>query len=280
MAAEQTNMGMKMDMAGFRDMGARRFGRVNWLGLGALAKREVMRFLVVWTQTLAAPLVTAGLFLAVFTLAIGPMRGEVMGVSFVTFLAPGILMMTIIQNAFANTSSSIVISKVQGNIVDTLMPPLSGGELVLGYMAGGVARGLMVGVVILAAEALVLGQGVAHPVWLLVFVTLGAALLSAIGIAAGILSNKFDQIAAITNFIVVPLSFLSGTFYSISALPPFMAALSRVNPVFYLIDGARYGMIGQSDASPWLGLAVVLAALVAVSALCWHWLRTGYRLKP
>jgi len=280
LAAEQTNMGMKMDMAGFRDMGARRFGRVNWLGLGALAKREVMRFLVVWTQTLAAPLVTAGLFLAVFTLAIGPMRGEVMGVSFVTFLAPGILMMTIIQNAFANTSSSIVISKVQGNIVDTLMPPLSGGELVLGYMAGGVARGLMVGVVILAAEALVLGQGVAHSVWLLVFVTLGAALLSAIGIAAGILSNKFDQIAAITNFIVVPLSFLSGTFYSISALPPFMAALSRVNPVFYLIDGARYGMIGQSDASPWLGLAVVLAALVAVSALCWHWLRTGYRLKP
>ncbi|CUX81397.1 MAG: ABC-2 type transport system permease protein [Roseibaca calidilacus] len=280
MAAEQTNMGMKMDMAGFRDIGARRFGRVNWLGLGALAKREVMRFLVVWTQTLAAPLVTAGLFLAVFTLAIGPMRGEVMGVSFVTFLAPGILMMTIIQNAFANTSSSIVISKVQGNIVDTLMPPLSGGELVLGYMAGGVARGLMVGVVILAAEALVLGQGVAHSVWLLVFVTLGAALLSAIGIAAGILSNKFDQIAAITNFIVVPLSFLSGTFYSISALPPFMAALSRVNPVFYLIDGARYGMIGQSDASPWLGLAVVLAALVAVSALCWHWLRTGYRLKP
>lgn len=269
-----------MDMAGFRDMGARRFGRVNWLGLGALAKREIMRFLVVWTQTLAAPLVTAGLFLAVFTLAIGPMRGEVMGVSFVTFLAPGILMMTIIQNAFANTSSSIVISKVQGNIVDTLMPPLSAGELVLGYMAGGVVRGLMVGVVILAAEALVLGQGVAHPVWLLIFVTLGAALLSAIGIAAGILSNKFDQIAAITNFIVVPLSFLSGTFYSISALPPFMAALSQINPVFYLIDGARYGMIGQSDASPWLGLAVVLVAVLGTMALCWQWFRKGYRLKP
>lgn len=269
-----------MDMTGFRDMGARRFGRVNWLGLGALAKREIMRFLVVWTQTLAAPLVTAGLFLAVFTLAIGPMRGDVMGVSFITFLAPGILMMTIIQNAFANTSSSIVISKVQGNIVDTLMPPLSAGELVLGYMAGGVVRGLMVGAVILAAEALVLGQGIAHPLWLLVFVTLGAALLSAIGIAAGILSNKFDQIAAITNFIVVPLSFLSGTFYSISALPPVMATLSQANPVFYLIDGARYGMIGQSDASPWLGLAVVLAAVLGTMALCWQWFRKGYRLKP
>jgi ABC-2 type transport system permease protein len=278
--SEQSRKEPKMDMAGFRDMGARRFGRVNWLGLGALAKREIMRFLVVWTQTLAAPLVTAGLFLAVFTLAIGPMRGDVMGVPFISFLAPGILMMTIIQNAFANSSSSIVISKVQGNIVDTLMPPLSGGELVLGYMAGGVVRGLMVGVVILAAEAVVLGQGVAHPVWLLVFVTLGAALLSAVGIAAGILSNKFDQIAAITNFIVVPLSFLSGTFYSTSALPPVMATLSHANPVFYLIDGARFGMIGQSDASPWLGLVVVLAALAAVMALCWQWFRKGYRMKP
>src|SRR6056297_427103 len=215
----------------------RRFGRVNWLGLLTLGQREVLRFLNVWTQTLLAPVVTAGLFMLIFTIAIGPRRGDVMGVDFTTFIAPGILMMTVIQNAFANTSSSIVISKVQGNIVDTLMPPLSGGELVLGYMAGGVARGLMVGVVILAAEALVLGQGVAHPLWLLVFVTLGAALLSAVGIAAGILSNKFDQIAAITNFIVVPLSFLSGTFYSISALPPFMAALSQINPVFYLIDG-------------------------------------------
>ena len=244
-----------MDMAGFRDMGARRFGRVNWLGLGALAQREIMRFMVVWTQTLAAPLVTAGLFLAIFTLAIGPMRGDVMGAPFIDFLAPGILMMTIIQNAFANTSSSIVIAKVQGNIVDTLMPPLSPGELVLGYMAGGVVRGLLVGCVILVAEAAVLGQSVAHPVWLMVFVTLGAALLSAVGIAAGILSNKFDQIAAITNFIVVPLSFLSGTFYSITAMPPVMAALSQVNPVFYLIDGARFGMIGQSDASPWFGLA-------------------------
>lgn len=261
-------------------MGARRFGRVNWLGLGALAKREVMRFLVVWTQTLAAPLVTAGLFLAVFTLAIGPQRGEMMGVPFIHFLAPGILMMTVIQNAFANTSSSIVIAKVQGNIVDTLMPPLSAGELVLGYMAGGVVRGLMVGVVILAAEALVLGQGVAHPIWLMVFVVLGAALLSAVGIAAGILSNKFDQIAAITNFIVVPLSFLSGTFYSIASLPPVMAVASQVNPVFYLIDGARYGMIGRSDAAPVLGLVIVLAATLGCMALCWVWLRKGYRLKP
>ena len=261
-------------------MGARRFGRVNWLGLAALADREIRRFLVVWTQTLLAPLVTAGLFLAVFALAIGPMRGEVLGVPFLNFLAPGILMMTVIQNSFANTSSSIVISKVQGNIVDTLMPPLSALELVLGYLAGGVVRGLVVGMVIIAALALVLGQGVAHPLWLLAFLALGAGLLGALGVAAGIISNKFDQIAAITNFIVVPLSFLSGTFYSIASLPPTLEALSRLNPVFYLIDGARYGMIGASDAPPMMGLAVVGAAFLLVSALCWHWFRIGYRLKP
>ncbi len=261
-------------------MGARRFGRVNWLGLAALADREIRRFLVVWTQTLLAPLVTAGLFLAVFSLAIGPTRGEVLGVPFLAFLAPGILMMTVIQNSFANTSSSIVISKVQGNIVDTLMPPLSALELVLGYLAGGLIRGLVVGTVIISAMVLLLGQGVAHPIWLLAFLTLGAALLGALGIAAGIISNKFDQIAAITNFIVVPLSFLSGTFYSISTLPPLLETLSRLNPVFYLIDGARYGMIGASDSSPLTGLVVVASSCLLVSGVCWHWFRSGYRLKP
>ena len=265
--------------AGF-EMGARRFGRVNWLGLTALADREIRRFLVVWTQTLAAPLVTAGLFLAVFSLAIGPARGEVLGVPFIVFLAPGILMMTVIQNSFANTSSSIVIAKVQGNIVDTLMPPLSPAEILLGYLAGGIVRGLLVGAVIALALVLLLGQGIAHPLWLVVFLTLGAAFLGALGIAAGIISNKFDQIAAITNFIVVPLSFLSGTFYSIATLPPVLETLSRLNPVFYLIDGARYGMIGASDASPVLGLVVVIGATLAICSLCWVWLRSGYRLKP
>ncbi len=271
---------MPSDTARDFQMGARRFGRVNWLGLGALANREVQRFLVVWTQTLAAPLVTAGLFLAVFSLAIGPARGEVLGEPFIVFLAPGILMMTVIQNSFANTSSSIVISKVQGNIVDTLMPPLSPMELLLGYLAGGVARGLMVGAVIALSLWLLLGQPIENPLWLILFLILGAAFLGVLGIAAGIISNKFDQIAAITNFIVVPLSFLSGTFYSIATLPPTLEALSRFNPVFYLIDGARYGMIGASDASPVLGVVVVAGATTTVGALCWYWLRTGYRLKP
>lgn len=261
------------------DMGARRFGRVNWLGMATLAEREVRRFLAVWSQTLMAPLITAGLFLAIFSLAIGPSRGDVMGVPFVQFLAPGILMMTVIQNAFANTSSSIVIAKVQGNIVDTLMPPLSAFELVAGYLAGGVGRGLFVAIAVLALMVGVLGMGVAHPVWALVFVLLGSAFLGALGIAAAIFANKFDQIAAITNFLVVPLSFLSGTFYSIEALPPLMQTLTHWNPMFYLIDGVRYGVLGVSDSSPWLGLVVCTMATAAVCTLCWWWFRRGYRLK-
>lgn len=260
-------------------MGARRFGRVNWLGLATLAERETRRFMAVWTQTILAPLVTAGLFLLIFTIAIGPTRGDVMGVAFTTFIAPGILMMTVIQNAFANTSSSIVISKVQGNIVDTLMPPLSAGELVLGYLAGGVGRGLLVAVAIWLGLWVFLGIGLAHPLWALCFVLLGAGFLSGIGIVAGIFANKFDQMAAITNFIVTPLAFLSGTFYSVEALPPVLYTVTHFNPIFYFIDGARYGVIGVSDSDPLLGLTVGVAATLAVCLIAWRMLATGYRLK-
>jgi len=261
-------------------MGERRFGRVNWLGLLTLATRETRRFLAVWTQTLAAPLITAGLFLTVFTLAIGPSRGPVMGVDFVAFLAPGILMMTVIQNAFANTSSSIVISKVQGNIVDTLMPPLSPAELVAGFLTGGAARGLIVAAIIALALWLTLGLVPRNPLWLLAVTLLGAAMLGALGIVAGIWSNKFDQIAAITNFIVTPLSFLSGTFYSLESLPGWLQTVSHLNPVFYLIDGARYGYLGVSDSDPVLGLAVIALTTAGLSLLAWSWFRSGFRLKP
>ena len=259
--------------------GDRRFGRVNWLGLYTLAQREVLRFTNVWTQTLLAPLVTAGLFLVIFTIAIGPRRGDVMGVDFTSFIAPGILMMTVIQNAFANTSSSIVISKVQGNIVDTLMPPLSAGELVLGYLAGGIARGAMVALAISIGLWLTLGIVPAHPLTALAFVLLGAAFLSALGMVAGIFANKFDHMAAITNFIVTPLAFLSGTFYSVEALPPGLYQITHLNPVFYLIDGVRWGVIGVSDSSPVLGFAVASGATLAVILTAWKMFRTGYRLK-
>ncbi|WP_271308924.1 ABC transporter permease [Shimia sp. MMG029] len=260
-------------------MGVRRFGRVNWLGLQTLAMREILRFWTVWTQTLLAPLVTAGLFLLIFSIAIGPSRSDVMGVPFLTFLIPGIMMMTVIQNAFANTSSSIVISKVQGNIVDTLMPPLAPLEMVLGYLAGSVARGLFVAIAMSVVSALVLGQGIAHPLWALSFVVLGGAMMGAVGIVAGIFAQKFDQMAAITNFIVTPLAFLSGTFYSVDALPPVLQKFTHINPIFYLIDGTRYGVIGVSDSAPALGLLVVLSVTTLLCAVAWWMLKTGYRLK-
>ena len=261
------------------DMGVRRFGAVNWMGTWTLAEREVRRFLNVWSQTIMAPLINAGLFLMIFTIAIGPGRGEVMGVPFMTFLAPGILTMTVIQNAFANTSSSIASAKVGGNIVDTLMPPLSAAELLVGYIAGAVARGLMVAVVIAAGSWLFLGVPVQNPAWVLCFVLLGSMFMGGLGMIAGIFANKFDQLSAISNFLITPLSFLSGTFYSIEALPPLLQTLSHANPFFYIIDGTRYGMIGVSDSSPWLGLVIVLAATAAVLALVWRWLDRGYRLK-
>jgi ABC-2 type transport system permease protein len=264
-----------------RQMGVRRFGRINWLGTATLARREVARFMAVWQQTLLAPLITAGLFLTVFALAFGgASRADVMGVPYLNFIGPGILMMTVIQNAFANTSSSIVIAKVQGNIVDTLMPPLSASELLAGYLAGALARSLMVALVIGAVMAFALGQGIAHPLWALCFVALGAILLGGLGILAAIWANKFDQMAAITNFIVTPLSFLSGTFYSAQVLPPFFHTLTHWNPVFYLIDGARYGTLGVSDADPVRGLLVCGGVTVAVLALAWTWLKSGFRMKP
>lgn len=263
-----------------RAMGVRRFGRVNWLGLATLARREVMRFMAVWQQTLFAPLMTAGLFVLVFAMALGRGRGEVMGLPYLQFLGPGILMMTVIQNAFANSSSSITSAKVTGSIVDTLMPPLSPAELLAGYLAGSLARALLVALVIGAGMVAVTGRGIAHPAWVAAFVTLAALLLGGLGILAGILAQKFDQMAAITNFIITPLSFLSGTFYSVADLPQPFRALSHWNPIFYLIDGARYGVTGVSDAPPLRGLLVCALVTAAVLALGWRWLARGYRLKP
>ncbi|SFS15880.1 ABC transporter permease [Yoonia litorea] len=260
-------------------MGVRRFGRVNWLGTWTLVRREISRFMNVWSQTVMAPLINAGLFLMIFTIAIGPQRGDVMGVDFMTFLTPGILTMTVIQNAFANTSSSLASAKVQGNIVDTLMPPLSAGELVTGYLGGAVARGALVAIVIAIGAALLLGVGVQSPLWVITFVFLGSVLMGGLGLIAGIFANKFDQLSAISNFLITPLAFLSGTFYSIEALPPLMQTLSHANPFFYIIDGVRFGMIGVSDSSPWVGLAVVLAACLVVVGICLRWMHSGYRLK-
>lgn len=261
------------------DMGVRRFGAVNWLGTWTLARREVLRFMNVWSQTIMGPLVNAGLLLLIFTIAIGSQRGDVMGVPFMQFLAPGLLTMTVIQNAFANTSSSIASAKVGGNIVDTLMPPLSATELLIGYLGGAVARGIIVATVITIGAVWFIGMPISHPLWALTFVLLGSVVMGGLGMIAGIFANKFDQLSAITNFLVTPLAFLSGTFYSIDALPPLLNTLSHWNPFFYMIDGVRYGTLGVSDSNPWLGLAVVCLSAVVVLGIVWRWLKTGYRLK-
>ena len=260
-------------------MGTRRFGRVNWRGLYTLILRESQRFLSVWKQTLVEPVITLSLFITIFYFAIGQDRTNIMGVSFINFLAAGILMMTVIQNSFANTSSSIVIAKVQGNIVDSLMPPLSAFELAAGYIIGGALRGLIVALIIAALLAIVLNIWIEKPLWWLFFITIGSIIMSALGALAGIFANRFDQMAAISNFIIAPLSFLSGTFYSISQLPEILQKISHANPIFYMIDGARYGMIGQSDSSPITGLFVCLGVSTTLFILCWLSFYRGYRLK-
>jgi ABC-2 type transport system permease protein len=261
----------------------RAIGAVNWRGLWTLYSKEVRRFLSVFTQTLLAPMVTTLLFLAIFTLALGGagrvVGGAVGGVEFVRYLAPGLIMMSLMQNSFANTSSSIVMAKVQGNIVDVLMPPLSATELNLGIAGGGITRGLMVGVATGLAMWAFVPLGLHAPLAVLYFALNGAVMLALLGVAAGIWAERFDHIAAVTNFVIVPLSFLSGTFYSISRLPPEWQVVAQFNPFFYLIDGLRYGFIGHSDGILGVGVVVVLAVNVGLWLLTQRMFATGYRLK-
>ena len=266
-------------MANVTEYGVRRFGWINWLGVWTLIRRENMRYLAIWQQTIFAPLVTAGLFLLVFSIAIGPGRSDVMGFRYVTFLAPGLLMMTVIQNSFANTSSSMLSAKVMGSIVDTLMPPLSPLEMTVGFLAGGIGRGLMIGAVLCLAMGLTLGVWIVHPVWTFIFVILGGMFMGALGLLGSIYAYKFDQMAAISNFVITPLAFLSGTFYSIRALPELLQPFIYANPMFYIIDGGRFGVLGVSDSSPLLALLVICCANICAVGLAWYWLVKGYRLK-
>lgn len=255
------------------------YGLVNWVGLWNLYLKEVRRFLNVFTQTIAAPVVTTLLFLAIFTLALGRAVEVVNGVPFSTFLAPGLIIMAMAQNSFANTSSSIVISKVQGNIVDVLMPPISPGELVTAYALGGVTRGVTVGLATGIVMAFFVDIPLEHPVFVVFHALASSLMLGLLGLIGGIWSEKFDHIAAFTNFVIMPFSFLSGTFYSITRLPePFYSA-AFFNPFFYMIDGFRYGFIGRSDADPLLGVAVMTGVNVLLWIAAWRMTTSGYKLK-
>ncbi len=272
-------MSMTSSAAQRTPMGQRRFGRVNWRGMMTLYVKEVHRFFKVYMQTLVAPVATAGLFMAVFTLALAARRGDVDGMPFAAFLAPGIVMMAVIQNAFANSSSSIVVGKVQGNIIDVLMPPLSPGELTTAYALGGVTRGLCVAVLAVLLVFPFIGLGVVNPLWALFFAFIGALILALMGIMTGVWAEKFDHTAAVTNFLVTPLAFLSGTFYKVSDLPEPWSTISSWNPIHFLIDGFRWGILGVGESNPWVGAIVSILIAALLWMVCLWMFRTGYRLK-
>jgi ABC-2 type transport system permease protein len=258
----------------------RRIATVNWIGLWTLYLKEIRRFAKVATQTVVSPLVTTLLFLAIFSLALGRSLQQVGGVPYAEFLTPGLIMMAMTQNAFANTSSSLVISKIQGNIVDLLMPPLSAGELTLGLAAGGLTRGVVVGLVS-AAAARVFVPFTVHDWFFVLFNGVAASLmLSLIGLLAGLWAEKFDQMSAVTNFIITPLSFLSGAFYSTQRLPLAGRIVAHLNPFFYMIDGFRYGFIGHADGSLAAGLAVLAGANLLLWFAAWRLIARGYHLRP
>ncbi len=259
--------------------GVRRFGAVNWLGLWTLYVKEVRRFMKVFTQTVAGPVVTALLFFAVFAVAMGRADTVVAGVPYLAFLGPGLIMMTVIQNAFANTSSSILVSKVQGNVVDILMPPLSPGELNAAFALGGMTRGVVVAVSAAIAIAFFAPIGIAHAWAVLFFMAAASLALSLMGILAGVWAEKFDHMQAVTNFVITPLAFLSGTFYSVERLPDAAQYISTYNPFFYMIDGFRYGFTGHADGSILNGVIILTAINVGLWIACHHVFKRGYRLK-
>lgn len=257
----------------------RPMGVVNWRGLWTLYIREVNRFFKVGMQTLAAPVVTSLLFFVIFTVALDGDSRAVSGIAFGVFLAPGLIMMSILQNSFANTSTSILISKVQGNIVDVLMPPLSAAELTLAFTAGGVTRGVLVGLVTGVVLWVVVGLQLHDPFAILFHAFAASMMLSLLGLIGGIWAEKFDHIAALTNFVVVPMSFLSGTFYAIGNLPGVWQEVARLNPFFYAIDGFRYGFLGYSDSALWVSMTVMMGINGALFAVVYRLFRTGYKLK-
>ena len=248
-------------------------------GFLTLFKKEILRFWNVGFQTVMAPVLTAVLYQMIFSHILSRHVEAYPGVSYSTFLIPGLAMMAMAQNAFANSSSSLIQSKITGNIVFLLLPPLGSLSFFTAYLFAAIVRGLVVGLGILLVTAWFGLNLPVAPLWLLTFAILGCGVLGALGILAGIWADKFDQLAAFQNFIIMPLTFLSGVFYSINSLPPLWRTLSHFNPVFYMIDGFRYGFFGQADVSPWHSLAVVGSCFIILSLAVMRLISSGYKLR-
>ncbi len=254
---------------------------INWPGMFALYRKEVRRFFKVQLQTIWAPAVTTLLYLVIFTVAMGHRGGAILGVPFSDFIAPGLIVMGMMQNSFANSSFALLVGKMQGTIVDYLMPPVSVGELMAALIAAAVTRAILVGLAVWAVMLVWPGVhvGITH-LWAVIgFGLLGSAMLGLLGLITSIWAEKFDHAAAVSNFIVAPLSLLSGTFYSVDRLAPTFAAISHANPFFYVISGFRYGFIGTADSRVELGFIVLLALNIALAAICYGLLRSGWKLK-
>jgi len=254
---------------------------VNWGGLWSLYWKEVRRFFKVQLQTIWAPAITTLLFLVIFTVALGRGGNQVLGVAFSDFVAPGLICMGMLQNAFANSSFSLLVGKIQGTIVDYLMPPLSVGELLSALAAAAMTRAFLVGFAVWLAMSFWPGVqvGIAHPWAVIWFGAMGAAMLAFLGILTSIWAEKFDHAAAVANFVVAPLSLLSGTFYSIERLAPTFQIASQFNPFFYAISGFRYGFLGMSDSPIFQGAVILLLINILLALTCYALLRTGWKIK-
>lgn len=251
----------------------------SMVGAWTLFKKELLRFWKVSFQTVAAPVITALLYLLIFSHVLGSHVEIYPGVDYTVFLIPGLIMMSLLQNAFANSSSSLIQSKVMGNIIFILISPISYLEFFLAFLAASIIRGVCVGFCIYLVSTLFIDLPLEHPWIILAFAFLGSAMLGAFGIIAGLWAEKFDQMAAFQNFVIMPLSFLSGVFYSIHSLPPFWQKVSHLNPFFYMIDGFRFGFFGVGDISPWLSLSIVVFSLLVLSIITILMLRAGYKLR-
>ncbi|MDA0674985.1 MAG: ABC transporter permease [Proteobacteria bacterium] len=251
----------------------------NWYGLWTLYCRETLRFIKVWTQTLLGPVITSLLFLAVFALALGRSDQIIGGMPYIQFLAPGLIMMAVAQNAYANTSSSIFVAKMQGNIVDALLPPLSANELAIGFALAGVTRGVLIAYAVGLAMSMFVPLGVHALAVAAFYVLAGGLMLALLGLMTAIWAEKYDQLQAVTNFVITPLAFLSGSFYSIERLPEGWLFVAHANPFFYMIDGFRYGLTGHAEGSFATGAVTLVAADIVLWLVCRQMLAKGYRLK-
>jgi len=260
-------------------IGVRRFGLVNWIGLYSLYVKEVSRFLIVWAQTLLSPLVSSLLFLSVLTLALGNDRGDVLGYSFISFLAPGLIVMSIVQQSFSHSVSSLMIGKIQGNIIDTLLAPLSATEVTLAIILAAVTRGFVILIISIVVFSLIVEIHIHSIFHIFIGAFLGSFILGTFGFITGLWAEKFDHTATITNFIITPLSFLSGVFYSIERLPEFFQSISTINPFFYIIYICIFGFLVVSDGSIGLVLFYLIILSIIVWLISYYLYKIGYKIK-